>query len=66
MKEIIHLALRTGFSFKSVYGHPDEILSYGLENKVIGTADSGNTFMHPIAEKKCAEIGIKFIYAVRL
>jgi len=66
MKNIIHLALKTGFTFKNVYGHLDETLKYGIEEKAIGIADIGNTFSHPLIEKKCKALEIKPIYSVRL
>jgi DNA polymerase III alpha subunit len=65
-KEIIHLALRSGYSFKHVYGHLEKIISYGENTGAIGISDIGNTFCHPLLEKSCKEKNIKPIYSVRL
>ena len=79
-KEIVHLALRSGYSFKRVYGHLDEIIEYGHETGYIGVADLASTFSHPMLEQKCKgkihkkalfnkileDKNIQPIYAVRL
>jgi len=63
---MIHLALRTGYSFKYVYGHIDKIISYGEEHKCVGVADISNTFSHAGFEQKCNEKEIKPIFGVRI
>jgi len=82
MKKIVHLALRTGYSFKKVYGHLDEILKYGSETGYIGVSDLGVTHSHPTIEQRLNDFSsyktaasqfgrekienIKPIYSVRL
>jgi len=82
MKKIVHLALRTGFSFKNVYGHLDETLKYGYETGYIGVADLASTHSHPMIEQRLNDFSsykvaasqfgrekienIKPIYSVRL
>ena len=66
MKQIIHLALRTGFSFRAVYGHLEKTISYNQKG-FIGVADIGNTFSHyelEITSGKNEKINP--IYGVRL
>lgn len=61
------LNIKTGYTFKQVYGHLDQIAekcatmaSYG------GIADLGNTFAHIPWRKACKKAGIKPIYGVQL
>ena len=61
------LNIKTGYTFKAVYGHLDKIAEkcatmadYG------GIADLGNTFAHIPWKKACDKIGIKPIYGVQL
>lgn len=61
------LNIKTGYSFKQVYGHLDKIAekcarlgSYG------GIADLGNTFAHIPWRKACKKANIKPIYGVQL
>jgi len=64
--EIIHIALRTGYSFKKVYGDLDNLFKY-KNGQSIGFADDGNTFSHPIIAKKVSkEKSLKPLYGVRL
>lgn len=63
---MIHLALRTGYTFKHVYGHIDKVISFAGDQKVIGIADVANTFAHAGLEQKCKEAGIKSIFGVRI
>lgn len=61
------LNIKTGYTFKQVYGHLDQIAKkcatmadYG------GIADLGNTFAHIPWRKACKKVGIKPIYGVQL
>jgi len=61
------LNIKTGYTFKQVYGHLDKIAEkcatmadYG------GIADLGNTFAHIPWQKACKKVGIKPIYGVQL
>jgi len=61
------LNIKTGYTFKAVYGHLDKIAEkcstmadYG------GIADLGNTFAHIPWMKACKKVGIKPIYGVQL
>ena len=61
------LNIKTGYTFKQVYGHLDKIAEkcatmadYG------GIADLGNTFAHIPWSKACSKVGIKPIYGVQL
>jgi DNA polymerase III alpha subunit len=63
-KEIIHLALKTGYTFKNVYGHISKTVE--KENGSVGIADSANTFAHYYLEKEVKGKPIKPIYGVRL
>lgn len=66
MKKIIHLALRTGYSFRQVFGHIEKTLEFANEN-IIGIADTGNTFSQYEIEKACKKNkSLKPIYGVRL
>jgi len=64
--EIIHVALRTGYSFKKVYGHLKDTIS-ASHNGFVGVADVGNTFAHAKLFKlsKTTE-GLSPLYGVRL
>lgn len=63
--EIINLALRTGFSFKKVFGSLEKTLEFQKEN-YIGIADQNNSYGHVALEKKCIEKKINPIFGVRL
>ena len=64
--EIIHIALRTGYSFKKVYGDLDNLFAYKT-GEYIGFADEGNCFSHPIIAKKVSkEKEFKPLYGIRL
>ncbi|MCH9735887.1 MAG: DNA polymerase III subunit alpha [Actinomycetia bacterium] len=66
MKNMIHLALKTGYSFREVYGHLDKTLEYKNEN-IIGCADLSNTFVHYYLEKESnKDEDLKVIFGVRL
>ncbi len=66
MKNIIHLGLKTGYSFREVFGHLDKTLEYTNEN-VIGCADMANTFVHYYLEKEANDNEeLKVIFGVRL
>jgi len=65
-KEIIHVALRTGYSFKSVYGHLVDTIDKS-HNGFVGVADIGNTFAHAKLFKMSETTeGLTPIYGVRL
>lgn len=63
---MIHLALRTEFSFKSCYGFLDKVTDYAESGSAIGIADFNSTFGHIKHHKNCREKGIKPILGVRL
>lgn len=70
MKEMIHLALKTGYSFRQVFGHIDKTMEFHREG-AIGIADLTNTFSHYEIEMACKEKNkekeiLKPIYGVRL
>jgi len=66
MKNIIHLGLKTGYSFREVFGHLNKTLSYTNEN-TIGCADMSNTFVHYYLEKeKSKDEELKIIFGIRL
>ena len=61
---MIHLALRTEFSFKKTFGHVNKIVSdYG--DGAIGIADINSTYGHVKFSKACGE-DKKPIFGVRL
>ncbi len=60
---IIHLALRSEYTFKKVFGSVDTLANYAV-NGVIGIADYSVTFAHPKLCKMSNKI--KPIFAVRL
>lgn len=59
---MIHLALRSEFSFKKAFGPIKSLIDYGPE--AIGVADLNNTFAHYYLEKHCKDT--KPIYGVRV
>ena len=64
--EIAHIGLRTGYSFKKVYGHLEKILDHAVDGKV-GIADDGNVFAHAASIKIADKAdGKEIIYGVRL
>jgi len=66
--------IKTGYSFKQVYGHLDKIAEKckklcedaGIKKPYGGVADLGNTFAHIPWKKACEKVGIKPIYGVKL
>lgn len=68
------LNLKTGYTFKAVYGHLDKIAEKcaylckdaGISKPYGGIADLGNTFAHIPWQKACKKTGIKPIYGVQL
>lgn len=62
------LDIRTGYSFKAVFGHMDEIINHLKANKctIAGIADLGGTFGHVRWKKACEGAGIRPAYGVRL
>lgn len=68
------LNIKTGYTFKQVYGHLDKIaskcakicLKAGIKEPYGGIADLGNTFAHIPWMKACKKINIKPIYGVQL
>jgi len=63
---MIHLALRTEYSFRSCFGHIKETVEFHNGQGVVGIADDNNTYGHVQFEKACKEKGIKPIFGVRL
>lgn len=67
MKEIIHLALKTGYSFKETYGDVKNILDFENGNGAIGIADSASSFGFVALEKLLkGKDDIKPIYGARI
>jgi len=70
----IWLQIKTGYTFKQVYGHLDKIAEKckrlcdeaGIKEPYGGIADLGNTFAHIPWRKACKKAGIKPIYGVQL
>ena len=62
---MIHLALRTEFSFKKCYGFIKDIVHHS-NDFAIGVADDSNTFAHLGHHKACKTEGVKAILGVRL
>lgn len=61
------LNIRTGYSFKHVFGHVDEIMSrLGKKCTAAGIADQASTFGHVIWKNACKGANINPIYGVRL
>lgn len=60
--------IRTGYSFKSVFGHLDEIMKIMVAQKseYAGIADINGTFGHVRWKKVCKNAGINPVYGVRL
>lgn len=58
------LNLRTGYSFKSVFGHLEETLSKC--KKYAGIADIGTTYGHLKWKEACEKVSIKPIYGARI
>lgn len=65
MKQMIHLALRTEYTFKKTYGYIDNIHEYA-RGGAVGIADINNTFGHVKLEQLSKKHGFKPIYGVRL
>lgn len=65
---MIHIALRTEFSFKQCFGHLKQIVKDASKRGdwALGIADKNNTFGHIKFEKYCKEFNIKPIFGVRL
>lgn len=63
----MYLNIKTGYTFKQVYGHLDKIAEKCAKYaKFGGIADLGNTFAHIPWKKACKKAGIKPIYGVQL
>lgn len=63
----MYLNIKTGYSFKQVYGHLDKIAEKCAKNATFGgIADLGNTFAHIPWQKACKKVNIKPIYGVQL
>jgi len=62
--EIIHLALRSEYSFKQTFGHMRDLVTG--RTKAVGIADINSTFGHVKLEQYCNKAGLKPIFGVRL
>jgi len=63
----MYLNIKTGYTFKQVYGHLDKIAEKCAKHADFGgIADLGNTFAHIPWKKACKKVGIKPIYGVQL
>lgn len=63
----MYLNIKTGYTFKQVYGHLDQIAEKCARYAdFAGIADLGNTFAHIPWRKACKKAGIKPIYGVQL
>lgn len=65
---MIHIALRSEYSFKSCFGHLKQLVDDAVSrgDTALGLADVNNTFGHVKFEKYCKDAGIKPIFGVRL
>lgn len=65
---MIHLALRSEFSFRQSYAPINKLVQYAVDNDMpsLGIADVNNTFGHFPFVKACEKAGIKPILGVRL
>lgn len=63
---MIHLALRTEYSFKKCYGFIKDLPKIAGDSKAIGIADNNNTFGHIKHHRNCRKNNIKPILGVRL
>ena len=63
---MIHLALRTEYSFKKCYGFIHDIIEVAGEEPAIGIADDSNTYGHVKHYQDCSRKGVKPILGVRL
>jgi len=64
MKEIIHLGLRTEYSFQKTFGHIKNVIACCRD--VVGIADIGNTFSHFYLNEICKQENKKPIFGVKL
>jgi DNA polymerase III alpha subunit len=62
---VIHLALRTEYSFKQCYGFIKDLVEVA-KGDAIGIADNNNTYGHIQHHRACRKEGIKPILGVRL
>ena len=70
----MYLNIKTGYTFKQVFGHLDLIAEKcleickeaGIKEPYGGIADLGNTFAHIPWRKACKKVGIKPIYGIQL
>jgi len=63
----MYLNIKTGYTFKQVYGHLDKIAEKCAKFADFGgIADLGNTFAHIPWQKACKKAKIKPIYGVQL
>jgi DNA polymerase III alpha subunit len=62
---MIHLGIRTEFSFRQTFGKIDETLAQ-CNSKSVGIADINSTYGHVRFQAECKEKGIKPIFGVRL
>jgi len=65
---MIHIGLKSEYSFKQCYSPIEKLVQYAVDNKMdsIGIADIGNTFGHYPFAKACEKAGVKPIFGVRL
>jgi DNA polymerase III alpha subunit len=62
---MIHLALRSEYSFKKVYGFVENLANYS-GGATVGIADDNNTFGHVAHHRSCKSANVKPILGVRL
>ncbi len=62
---MIHLALRSEYSFKRCYGFIENMVNYA-NGISIGVADDANTFAHVAHHRSCIAASVKPILGVRL
>lgn len=61
---LIHLTLKTEYSFKKVFGKLADLVTEG--SGAIGVADINNTFAHVYLEQLCAKNKVKPIFGARI
>lgn len=65
---MIHIALRTEYSFRLCFGHLEQVIiqAKNRDEWALGIADKNNTFGHVKFEKLCNKYNIKPLFGVRL
>ena len=62
---MIHLGLRSEYSFKGCYGYVQDLVNFA-DQGMVGIADVGNTFGHVQFSKACKSADVKPIFGVKI